>query len=218
MQLDIFKLYIDALLNPKNKIENINQIKFIYDIFIYDTVFYSQSSNIGSNFKVFLTKFFNLYYPKDTSIKHKVGDIMDVYINEDRNKQFLQGWIQLKIKKIDEEKKLYFFEDYKDRTKEINFPMDSFLAQERNTFVKEEEMKWRDNLNPGDKIDFLTNTITRNSAAFPYGGGGEPISPHKLASKKMSFSERIKLKKILKKYNKNEEIWVNDELSKMLIF
>ena len=68
------------------------------------------------------------------------------------------------------------------------------------------------------EIDFLTNTITRNSAAFPYGGGGEPISPHKLASKKMSFSERIKLKKILKKYNKNEEIWVNDELSKMLIF
>ena len=81
MQLDIFKLYIDALFNPKNKIENINQIKFIYDIFIYDTVFYSQSSNIGSNFKVFLTKFFNLYYPKDTSIKHKEGDIMDVYIN-----------------------------------------------------------------------------------------------------------------------------------------
>jgi hypothetical protein len=35
--------------------------------------------------------------------------------------------------------------------------MDSFLAQERNTFVKEEEMKWRDNLKPGDKIDFLTN-------------------------------------------------------------
>ena len=157
MQLDIFKLYVEAFFNPKNKIENINQIKFIFDIFIYDTVFYSQSSNIGSNFKVFLTKFFNLYYPKDTSIKHKEGDIMDVYINEERNKSFFQGWIQLKIKKIDEEKKLYFFPDYKDPSKEINIPMDSFLAQERNTFVKEEEMKWRDNLKPGDKIDFLTN-------------------------------------------------------------
>ena len=157
IQLDIFKLYVEAFFNPKNKIENINQIKFIFDIFIYDTVFYSQSSNIGSNFKVFLTKFFNLYYPKDTSIKHKEGDIMDVYINEERNKSFFQGWIQLKIKKIDEEKKLYFFPDYKDPSKEINIPMDSFLAQEKNTFVKEEEMKWRDNLKPGDKIDFLTN-------------------------------------------------------------
>ena len=88
MQSDIFKLYIEAFFNPKSQIENINQIKFIFDIFIYDTVFYSQSSNIGSNFKVFLTKFFNLYYPKDTSIKHKEGDIMDVYINEERNKSF----------------------------------------------------------------------------------------------------------------------------------
>ena len=67
-------------------------------------------------------------------------------------------------------------------------------------------------------IDFLTNTITNYSAAFSYGGGGKPISPHKLASKKMSLSERIKLKKILKNYDKSKEIWINDELSKMLIF
>ena len=153
-QMDIFKLYIESFFNNKNKIENLNQIYFLFDIFNYDSNFFEQATTID-NFKVFLIRFFHLYYPRDTSIKHKVGDIMDVYVSEERNKLFLPEWIQLKLVKIDEEKKLYFFEDYKDKSSSITFPMDNFLVQERNTFVTEEEMNWRDNLKPGDKLDFL---------------------------------------------------------------
>ena len=42
---------------------------------------------------------------------------MDVYITEEMNKIILSGWLQLKIKRIDMEKNLYIFEDYKDKTK-----------------------------------------------------------------------------------------------------
>ena len=153
-QMDIFKLYIESFFNNKNKIENLNQIFFLFDIFNYDSNFFEKATTTD-NFKVFLIRFFNQYYPKDTSIKHKVGDIMDVGVTEERNKLFLPGWIQLKLVKIDEEKKLYYFEDYKDKSKYITFPMDFVLVQERNTFVTEEEMNWRENLKPGDKLDFL---------------------------------------------------------------
>ena len=72
------------------------------------------------------------------------------------NKIILSGWLQLKIKRIDIEKNLYIFEDYKDKTKEIIVAIDSFRVQEKNTFVKEEEMNWRNSeLKIGDKLDFL---------------------------------------------------------------
>ena len=155
-QLDFFKLYIEEFFNMRCKPENLVKLKVINDIFTYDSNFYSRASNID-NFLIFLNRFFNLYYPKDTSIKHKEGDYMDILISEERGKITLNGWIQLKIKRIDEEKKLYIFSDYKDLEdkKEIMIAFDNFKVQERNTYVKEEEMTWRDNLKVGDKVDFL---------------------------------------------------------------
>ena len=157
-QMDIFKLYIDEFFNLKCKPESLLKIKFIYDIFNYDSNFFSKASN-NTNFLLFLNRFFNIYYPKKSSndIKHIVGDYMDVFISEEREKINLSGWIQLKIKRIDEDKKLYIFEDYKDpeNQKEIIIAIDNFTVQEKNTFVKEEEMNWRKGLKVGDKIDFL---------------------------------------------------------------
>ena len=157
-QMDIFKLYIEEFFNLKCKPENLSKIRFIYDIFTYESNFYSKASNTD-NFLIFLNRFFNIYYPKDLTIKHKEGDYMDVLISEERDKLTLPGWIQLKIKRIDEEKKLYIFNDYKDKEnkKEIMIAFDNFKVQERNTYVKEEEMTWRNNLKQGDKIDYLSN-------------------------------------------------------------
>ena len=91
-QMDIFKLYIDEFFNLKCKPENLSKIKFLFEIFNYDSNFYFKASNID-NFLVFLNRFFNLYYPKDTSTKHEEGDYMDVLINEDMNKlYFLVGF------------------------------------------------------------------------------------------------------------------------------
>ena len=44
-----------------------------------------------------------------------------------------------------------------DNSKEIMIAFDSFKVQEKNTFVKEDEMTWRNNLKVGDKVDFLTS-------------------------------------------------------------
>ena len=154
-QLDIFKLYIESFLDPKTKLDKNKSIQFFFDIFYFNSNYFYQTPTTD-NFIIFLKQFFNHYYPKDTSIKHKVGDIMDVFISEDRNKLSLKGWIQLKIKEIEEEKKCYVFEDHEDKTKNNYIIIDNFLVQERNTFVTEEEMNWRDNLKPGDKLDFLT--------------------------------------------------------------
>ena len=155
-QMDIFKLYIDEFFNLKCKPENLSKIKFLFEIFNYDSNFYFKASNID-NFLVFLNRFFNLYYPKDISIKHEEGDYMDVLINEEMNKLTIPGWVQLKIKKIDKEKNLYVFEDYKDNKKEIMIAFDNFKVQERNKYIKEEEISWRKNLKVGDKLDFLTS-------------------------------------------------------------
>ena len=155
-QIDIFKLYIEEFFNLKCKPENLSKIKGLFEIFNYDSNFYSKASNI-ENFLVFLSRFFNLYYPKDNSIIHKEGDYMDVLINEERDKLPLHGWVQLKIKRIDKDKSLYIFEDYKDDKKEIMIKTDNFKVQEKNKFIKEEEMTWRNNLKVGDKLDFLTH-------------------------------------------------------------
>ena len=71
---------------------------------------------------------------------------MDVLVADEVFKISLLGWIQMPIKRIDNEKKLYIFDDYKDNNKEIMISIDSFKVQEKNTFVKEEEMTWRNNL------------------------------------------------------------------------
>ena len=156
-QMDIFKLYIEEFFSLRCKPENIPKIQFLYEIFNYDSNFYSKASNID-NFLVFLNRFFNLYYPKNI-IEHKEGDYMDILINEERDKVTLPGWVQLKIKRVDKEKNLYIFEDYKDikKEKEIMIAMDNFKVQERNTYIKEEEVTWRKNLKIGDKVDFLNS-------------------------------------------------------------
>ena len=156
-QMDIFKLYLDAVFELNYKPEVLVKAKLLYEIFDAHHPFYRNASKID-NFLVFLKIFFNLYYPKDTTKVHEVGDIMDILITEDFNKLSLYGWIQMPIKRIDKENNLYIFEDYKNKEKEIMIAFDSFKVQEKNRFVKEEEMKWRNELKLGDKVDYLTAT------------------------------------------------------------
>ena len=153
-QMNIFKLYIEEFFNCKINSENVNKVLFILNIFEYDSNFFRLASN-NINFFEFLNRFFNLYYPKNNMLKHKEGDYMDVYIIDERNNIALPGWTRLKIKRIDEDKNLYIFEHFKDKTKEISISKDSFEVQERNTFIKDEELEWRNNLKEGDKLDFL---------------------------------------------------------------
>ncbi len=155
-QMDIFKLYIDEFFNMKCKPEDLIKIKFLSTIFNYESNFFRNASNI-ENFLVFLNRFFNIYYPKNITKTHEVGDVMDILINDERFYMNLPGWIQMPIKRIDQEKKLYIFEDYKDNNKELMISMDNFKVQEKNTYAKEEEMSWRNNLKVGDKVDYLTS-------------------------------------------------------------
>ena len=157
-QMDIFKLYIDGLFEMKCKPEDLLKIHFMTTIFQYDSDFYKSASNI-ENFLVFLNKFFNIYYPKNTTKTHEVGDVMDILINDERFNMNLLGWIQMPIKRIDQEKKLYIFEDYKDSSKELMIAMDNFKVQEKNVYAKEEEISWRNNLKVGDKVDYLTANL-----------------------------------------------------------
>ena len=61
-QMDIFKLYIEEFFSLRCKPENLPKIKFLFEIFNYDSNFFNKASNID-NFLVFLNRFFNLYYP-----------------------------------------------------------------------------------------------------------------------------------------------------------
>ena len=154
-QLDIYKLYIDEFFDMKLKPEDMTKVKFLFEIYNYETNFYRNATYID-NFLIFLNKFFNIYYPKNNSIEHEVGDVMDYLVSEERFQTQLFGWIQIPIKRIDKEKKLYIFEDI-NSNKEVMVAFDSFKVQEKNTFVKEEEMNWRNNLKEGDKVDYLTS-------------------------------------------------------------
>ena len=152
-QLDIYKLYIDdyfSLKYPEVKTE------VLHHIFNYESNFYRNASNI-ENILVFLNRFFNIYYPKNNTIIHEVGDIMDIFISDEAFQVNLFGWIQMPIKRIEKDKNLYIFEDYKDNNKEIMIAIDNFKVQEKNTFVQEDEMIWRNNLKVGDKVDYLTS-------------------------------------------------------------
>ena len=62
-----------------------------------------------------------------------------------------------KFSKIDNYSKLNYIKSLyrKLNQKEIIIAIDNFTVQEKNTFVKEEEMNWRKGLKVGDKIDFL---------------------------------------------------------------
>ena len=154
-QLEISKIYIDEFFKMKCKPEDIIKSKFLFEIFKPDSNFYKLSGI--DNFLIFLNRFFNIYYPKDNNIKHEVGDVMDVLINDELHQVSVVGWIQLPIKRIDTDKNLYIFEDYKDNNKEVMISMDSFKVQNKNTFVQEDEMNWRNNLKVGDKVDYLTS-------------------------------------------------------------
>ena len=155
-QLDIYKLYVDAFFEMQCKPEDLYKTNFVSQIYNLESNFFKSASN-NENFLVFLNRFYNIYYPKDNTKIHELGDVMDILVSDDVHQINLFGWIQMPIKKIDKEKNIYIFEDYKDNTKEIMISIDSFKVQEKNTFVKEEEMIWRNNLKIGDKVDFLNS-------------------------------------------------------------
>ena len=104
----------------------------------------------------FVKKYFDKYFPKKKKIKLEKGEIVDVLISDkDHLGDLLYGWTQLPIKRI--EKNYIIFNDYDDENKELKFLIDSYEIQEKNTFTTEEEMKWRNELMRGKKVDFLNN-------------------------------------------------------------
>ena len=124
-------------------------------IFKYDSFLYKSTADT-EDFSCFIKKYFDKYFPKNKNIKLEVGDIVDVFISEkDLLSDIFYGWTQLPIKRI--ENNYLIFDDYDDENKELKFLMDSYEIQEKNTFVSEEEIKWRKELSRGKKIDFLNN-------------------------------------------------------------
>ena len=153
--IKIFKLFIDAFIDMKNFPDNeiINFREIIKDIFIIASKIYD---SLGiKDFADFLEKYFNKYYPKDNNIKHQVGDVVDVLINDTVFDKKILGWTQLPIKEIDEEKKLYIFDNpsKKDDFFKVNYNM--YQIQEKNTFIKEEEVEWKNNLKVNDVVDLF---------------------------------------------------------------
>ena len=149
--INIFKIYIDEFFNlkyfPEDEIDNFKKI--ITSIFIIESKVYT---SIG--FKDFLNNFFKKYYPKNTNIKHKEGDIMDVLIADEDSFKTIIGWTQLPIKQVDEEKKIYIFENPFIKERKLEAKFDSYQVQERNTFITEEEVNWKKNLKINDVVDF----------------------------------------------------------------
>ena len=157
LQSDIFKLYIDSFLSTKIKPENLQKITILEQIFKYDCFLYKTTADT-EDFKCFIKKYFDKYFPRKKNIKFERGEVMDVFISDkDLIGHDLYGWTQLPIKRI--ENNYVIFDDYDDDkgVKELKFLMDSYEVQPRNTFISEEEMKWRNELRRGQKVDFLNN-------------------------------------------------------------
>ena len=152
--LNIYKIYIDEMFSikyyPEDELDKIREIIII--IFELNTKVYIESDL--HNFSILLEHYFNKFYPKDKNIKHKVGDVMDVVVSDDINFKKLMGWTQMPIMEIDEEKKIYRFQDTKTKLNTIEVNFDSYLTQEKNTFVTEEEVNWKNNLKVNDVVDF----------------------------------------------------------------
>ena len=154
LTLKIYKLYLDAFLNAKNLTdEEINNFFELIKLFFkIDSKLYDLTSI--NDFNYFLQKYFNKYYPKDNTIKHKVGDIMDILITDQVGSKYLVGWTQMPIKQIDEFNQLYIFENPLSGNDYLRIHFDSYKVQEKNTFTKEEEVNWKKNLKIGDVVDF----------------------------------------------------------------
>ena len=178
IQSDIFKLYIDSFLSFKVKPENLQKLTFLDQIFKYDSFLYKSTADT-EDFSCFIKKYFDKYFPKNKNIKLEKGDIVDVFISEkDLLSDIFYGWTQLPIKRI--ENNYLIFNDYDDENKELKFLIDSYEIQEKNTFVSDEEMKWRNDLSRGMKIDFLNNrrlwveatvlnVLSNNAVIWPLG-------------------------------------------------
>ena len=151
---NIYKIYVDEFFNtkyyPYNELDEIKEIiKLIFDI---NSKLYNGLDTQSFNF--FIVKYFNKYYPKDKNIKHEIGDDMDIIISDTVLSKKLLGWTQMTIKNIDQEKKLYTFEITGEYAQNINLSFDDFKVQEKNKFVKEEEVIFKRNLKINDVVDF----------------------------------------------------------------
>ena len=151
--VNIYKIYIDELLTIKNypddEIDNLREI--ITSIFNINSQLYTESDL--PSFLLFLKHYFSKYYPKDGNVVHKVGDVMDIISSDEVGLKRIIGWTQLAIKEIDEEKKIYKFEEPKTKTLSIQAKFDDYQIQEKNTFITEEEVNWKKNLKINDMVD-----------------------------------------------------------------
>ena len=164
LQIEIFKLFIDGFFvsNEKiKKIKNADKFSFFHFILNYNTNFF-KSTICSLDFFDFLSIFFSKYYPKKKELELKEGVIYDVLIKEPLTelKMNIIGWIQLPIKRIDDNK--VFFDSYnyaEEERGEFFLEKNSFRIYEKNTFIKDEEMLWRKGLKIGDKIDYLNKKV-----------------------------------------------------------
>ena len=77
--------------------------------------------------------------------------MMSWLVNKLKKKEFrIYGWTQLTFKR--NENNFSVFEDYLEDNTELTLKS-PFRIQEKNTFIKEEEMLWRKGLKKGDKVD-----------------------------------------------------------------
>ena len=148
-QSEIFKLYIDSFFTFKVKPENLQKLSVLNQIFKYDSFIYKSTSE-SDDAITSIGRYFDKYFPKKKGIKYKVGDIVEVFI-----KDKILAFVQLPIKKIENE--FLILEDRINENKEVKILKDSFKIQEKNTFISEEEINWRNHLEIGMKIDFLNN-------------------------------------------------------------
>ena len=146
-QIDFYKYFIDLFISMKFKPEDLLKLDFLSNIFSQKSNFYTQSTSINS-LNSLLEKYYNFFFPIEEEKKQfEKNDIIDYLNEEDNYYNWTQGEIisinnnQVQIKLLD--------------NKKITLNQNSFKIKPKNTFSKDEEIEWRNNIKKDDLLDCL---------------------------------------------------------------
>ena len=158
IQMNIFKYFIDLIIDQKYKKENLYKITFIFEIFNLKYEIYNNNNSIFSLFD-FLEKYYEFYFPlleeqKDFIYEEKTFlDYLLIDMNDNENYKFL--WIQAKIKKIEENEIVILNPMTKKLEKIVK---NSWRIRPKNTFTYDDkDLEFRKNLKENDIIDAYDN-------------------------------------------------------------
>ena len=145
-QIDFYKYFIDLFISMKFKPEDLLKLDFLSNIFSQKSNFYTQSSSLNS-LNSLLEKYYNFFFPIEEKNEFEKNDIIDYLNEEDQYYNWTQGEIiliddnQIQIQLLD--------------NKKVTLNKNSFKIKPKNTFSKDDEIEWRNNIKKDDLLDCL---------------------------------------------------------------